>query len=115
MVQDGMAPGEGIDILGVSPANNTHDRNAPADAGLQHHPVPACQPFIGQGQAAQPVILMGINACIVEHQIRADMAQHRLQMVSQHFQIGLISQVVLQPDIQITLLLADGKVLLAMH
>ena len=63
---------------------------------MQHEPLTPPEPVLGERQAAQPVVGMGIDAGVEEHQIRAHLLQESRQVVGQQREVG----VVLQPDVE---------------
>lgn len=110
-----MTPGQGLAVLAVAAADHPDHRDVPAQAVAHHAFIAGGDAFVRQLQVTQRVILMHIDACVIQHQVRLVERQQVVERVVYHLQVIGVAHALGQWNVPITFSLACGKILFAVQ
>ena len=110
-----MPPREAIEIVGVAAAHDAGRRHPGGAAGLDHEAVAPGEPLVAEGEPAELVVGMGIDAGIVEHDVRPMADDESRQVGLQHGAIDRIAGAGGHADVEIARLLGWRVVRLAVE
>lgn len=110
-----MATGEGFAVLAVAAADHAHHRDIAAQAVAQHAGIPRGQAFVGELQVAEGIVLVHVDAGVVEHQVRLVERQQVVQRIVHHLQVIGVAHAAGQGNVPVAAGLARGEVLFAVQ
>ena len=110
-----MAPGQRFAVLAVAAADYANHRDVTAQAMAQHRFVTGSQAGVSQLQVAQGVVLVHIDAGVIQHQVGLIERQQVVEGVVHHLQVGRIAHATRQGNVPIALRLAGREILFTMQ
>ncbi len=114
-MQDAVAAGKGLAILAVATADHPDHRNIAAQAVAHHAFIAGGNAFVGQLQITEGVVLVHVDAGVVQHQIRLIQRQQVVERIVDHFQVIGVAHTVGQRNVPVAFGLACRKVLFAVQ
>src|SRR5262245_24875758 len=84
----------------VAAAQRDHDRQAAGLAGGEDPGVARGQAVEAQAQPAEAVVLVGVDAGLVEDEVRAVAIERRLEVAIEHAQVWRVADPVLELDVE---------------
>jgi len=103
-----------VDGVGIAAAQAQGHGDAPASAFRKHQAVAFGEAVQGQGEAAEPVFGQGVDPCLIQHQIGAEI-EHGGQVVGEGPQVGVVAGAVGQVDVQVRGDPVVGEVFCPLH
>ena len=100
---------------GITTTHSGHKRNPTPPAVAYDEEVAPAQPLERQSELSKSVVLIGVDASLVEDNIWLKLVNDKGQVVGQDPQILLIAQPIREVQVERALLLPRGEVLFAMH
>ena len=76
-----MAARQLVEIRRVAAADHARNGNPEPQAGLEYQALAPPQPALGEREPTQPVVDVGVDPGVVEHDIRADLLEQPRQML----------------------------------
>ena len=110
-----MAAGEGGAVLAVAAADHAHYRDVSAQAVAHHAFIAGGDALVCQLEVAEGVVLVHIDAGVVQHQVGLVQRQQVVERIVHHLEVVGIAHAHGQRNVPVALGLARGEVLFAVQ
>ena len=104
---------KGFHVPVISAADHAHERNVQRPSPIGNHRLALANAVITEFKFAQPVISVGIDAAIVEDDVRRHVALQLVQRIVQGAEIGVIACSFGQSQVEITVSFPHWPVIFA--
>jgi hypothetical protein len=82
---------------------------------VDHKPLALAQTLVPESEPAKLIVVVGINAGIVENEIGCEGVEQRRDVSPQHGEVRGVRHTVVEPNIEVTRDLTEGVVLLCIN